>query len=121
MAVDTRSYKTIKLEREEGIAWLTLNRPEKRNAMNPTMHYEFLDALEQLESDDDTKVVIITGAGEAWCAGMDLKEFFREMDDKPRERRHLQRVGRTGGWDVLFMFPKPTIAMVNGYCFGGAF
>ena len=121
MAVDTRSYKTIKLEREEGIAWLTLNRPEKRNAMNPTMHYEFLDALEEIEDDPETFVLVITGAGQAWCAGMDLKEFFREMDDKPRERRQMARAGREGGWTRLFMYPKPTIAMVNGYCFGGAF
>jgi feruloyl-CoA hydratase/lyase len=121
MAVDTRDYKTIKVEREEGIAWLILNRPEKRNAMNPTMHYEFLDALEELEDDAETHVLVITGAGQAWCAGMDLKEYFREMDDKPRERRHLARTGREGGWTRLFMYPKPTIAMVNGYCFGGAF
>ncbi len=121
MAADARDYQTIKIEREEGIAWLILNRPEKRNAMNPTMHYEFLDALEELEFDDETKVLVITGAGQAWCAGMDLKEYFREMDDKPRERRQLARVGREGGWTRLFMYPKPTIAMVNGYCFGGAF
>jgi feruloyl-CoA hydratase/lyase len=121
MAVDTRDYKTIKVEREEGIAWLILNRPEKRNAMNPTMHYEFLDALEQIEDDAESLVLVITGAGQAWCAGMDLKEFFREMDDKPRERRQMARAGREGGWTRLFMYPKPTIAMVNGYCFGGAF
>ncbi|HWP28672.1 MAG TPA: enoyl-CoA hydratase-related protein, partial [Chloroflexota bacterium] len=50
MAVKT--YETIKVEQEEGIAWVTLNRPEKRNAMSPTLHYEMLDALTELEGDD---------------------------------------------------------------------
>jgi trans-feruloyl-CoA hydratase/vanillin synthase len=121
MAIETRDYRTIKVEREDGIAWLILNRPEKRNAMNPTMHYEFLDALIELESDPAAKVVVITGAGASWCAGMDLKEFFRDLDNNPRARRRVNLAGREGGWYRLSFYPKPTIAMVNGYCFGGAF
>ncbi|HLI27829.1 MAG TPA: p-hydroxycinnamoyl CoA hydratase/lyase [Chloroflexota bacterium] len=121
MAQGTRTYQTVKLEYEQGITWVILNRPEKRNAMNPTMHFEMLDVLDQLEADPDTKVLVLTGAGEAWCAGQDLKEFFRELDDKPAERARASRAAQQWRWHRLFTFPKPTIAMVNGYAFGGAF
>lgn len=119
MAVKT--YETIKVEQEEGIAWVTLNRPEKRNAMSPTLHYEMLDALTELEGDDSTSVLVLTGAGESWCAGQDLREYFRGLDDKPAERRRAGWAGQEWRWRKLFTYPKITIAMVNGYCFGGAF
>ena len=87
MAIDTKTYQTVKVEREEGIAWVILNRPEKRNAMNPTLHHEMVDVLVELESDTETRVLVLTGAGESWCAGQDLREYFRGLDDKPAERR----------------------------------
>lgn len=117
----TKSYKTVRVEKNGGITWAVLNRPEKRNAMNPQMHYDMLDVISELETDDETKVLILTGAGDSWCAGQDLKEFFRELDDKPAERRRVGWASQEWRWRRLFMFPKPTIAMVNGYCFGGAF
>ncbi len=117
----TKTYQTVKVEREDGITWVILNRPEKRNAMNPKMHYEMLDVLTELETDDETQVMILTGAGESWCAGQDLKEFFRELDNNPAERRRAGWASQEWRWRRLFTFPKPTIAMVNGYCFGGAF
>jgi len=118
---EIKSYKTVKVEREDGITWVTLNRPEKRNAMNPQMHYDMLDVLTELETDDATQVLVLTGAGTSWCAGQDLKEFFRELDNKPAERHRAGRAAQEWRWRRLFTFPKPTIAMVNGYCFGGAF
>jgi len=121
MTATGRSYQTVKVEREEGITWAILNRPEKRNAMNPTMHYEMVDILSELEEDPETKVLVLTGAGESWCAGQDLQEFFRALDDKPVERRRAGWASQEWRWRRLFYFPKPTIAMVNGYCFGGAF
>ena len=120
MAAD-KAYEAIKLDRDEGITTITLNRPEKRNAMNPTLHLEMLDALTELETDRDTRVLVITGAGEAWCAGQDLREFFRGLDDKPAERRRVGWASQEWRWRKLYYYPKPTIAMVNGYCFGGAF
>jgi len=117
----TKSYKTVRVEKDDGITWAVLNRPEKRNAMNPQMHYDMLDVISELETDDETKVLILTGAGDSWCAGQDLKEFFRELDDKPAERRRVGWASQEWRWRRLFTFPKPTIAMVNGYCFGGAF
>jgi trans-feruloyl-CoA hydratase/vanillin synthase len=114
-------YKTVKVEKENGITWVILNRPEKRNAMSPQLHFEMVDVLIELESDDETQVLVLTGAGDSWCAGQDLKEFFRELDDKPAERRRAEWATHEWRWRSLLTFPKPTIAMVNGYCFGGGF
>ncbi len=63
MATAVRTWQTVKLEREDGISWITLNRPEKRNAMSPTLHLEMNEVLDEVESDRDTKVVVLTGAG----------------------------------------------------------
>jgi trans-feruloyl-CoA hydratase/vanillin synthase len=117
----TKNYQTVKVEIEDGIAWTILNRPEKRNAMSPQLHYDMLEALTELETDKESKIVVLTGAGESWCAGQDLKEYFRATDNNPVERRKASWASQEWRWRRLFIFPKPTIAMVNGYCFGGAF
>ena len=65
---------------ENRIAWLSFNRPEKRNAMNPPLNRAMLKALEELEFRDDVGVLVLTGAGSSWSAGMDLKEYFRENE-----------------------------------------
>ena len=70
-------WNTVKVDVEEGIGWVTLNRPEKRNAMSPTLNNEMREVLEALEIDEDVKVLVLTGAGESFSAGMDLKEYFR--------------------------------------------
>ena len=121
MSLATLQYQTVKLEHENGITWVILNRPEKRNAMNPQMHFEMLDVLDQVEADPNTKVMVLTGAGESWCGGQDLKQFFRELDDKPAERVKASRAAQQWRWHRLYTLAKPTIAMVNGYAFGGAF
>ncbi len=121
MAIADKTYQTVKVEREDGIAWVTLNRPEKRNAMSPQLHFEMVDVLTELESDTSTSVLVLTGAGEAWCAGQDLREYFRGLDDKPAERRRASWATQEWRWRRLFTYPKVTIAMVNGYTFGGAF
>ena len=74
-----------------------------------------------LETDPAAKVIVLTGAGNAWSAGMDLKEYFRETDNDPDAQYRSFIAHRHWGWDNLAMSRKPTIAMVNGYCFGGAF
>jgi trans-feruloyl-CoA hydratase/vanillin synthase len=119
--METKSYQTVKVEKADGISWAILNRPEKRNAMSPQLHYDMLEALTELESDKDTRVVVITGAGESWCAGQDLKEYFRALEKNPAEKRKAGWASQEWRWRKLYTFPKPTIAMVNGFCFGGAF
>ena len=116
-----KSYKTVKVEKENGITWVILNRPEKRNAMSVQLHYDMLDAISELETDDETRVMVLTGAGNSWSAGQDLRDFFRVTDKNPAERRRAGWASQEWRWRRLFTFPKPTIAMVNGYCFGGAF
>ena len=73
-------WENVKVEFEDGIAWVTLNRPEKRNAMSPALNREMLGVLDALEIDDRCKVLVLTGAGESFSAGMDIKEYFREVD-----------------------------------------
>jgi trans-feruloyl-CoA hydratase/vanillin synthase len=115
-------FTTVKVEFGDGIAWVTLNRPEKRNAMSPTLNREMMDVLDQLEVDDRCNILVLTGAGEAFSAGMDIKEYFREVDKAtPIGVMRVQRASMGWQWRRLMFFPKPTIAMVNGWCFGGAF
>src|SRR5688572_27096269 len=116
-----KTYETLLVEREGGIAWITWNRPEKRNAMNPTLHFEMVEALTELESDTETSVLVLTGAGNSWCAGQDLREYFRGLDDKPLDRRRASWATQEWRWRRLYTYPKVTIAMVNGFAFGGAF
>ncbi len=110
------------MEVDDGIAWVELNRPEKRNAMSPTLNSEMVEVLLELDADDDCGVLVLTGAGEAWSAGMDLKEYFREVDGGPEHvQRRVRRDAAYWQWRLLRTYAKPTIAMVNGWCFGGAF
>jgi trans-feruloyl-CoA hydratase/vanillin synthase len=111
----------VLLHRENGIAWVTINRPAKRNAINPPVVYRMVEILSELEVDDSVKVVVLTGAGNAFSAGMDLRDYFRATDGKPSEQLKLFRANAQWQWKQLRFFSKPTIAMVNGYCFGGAF
>jgi trans-feruloyl-CoA hydratase/vanillin synthase len=112
----------VELDDEHAIAWVSFNRPEKRNAINPALNVEMLAVLDALDAEDRCKVVVLTGEGEAWSAGMDLQEYFRDIDDQPRWAQNRAR-GQTSAWQWrrLLGYMKPTIAMVNGWCFGGAF
>ena len=114
-------YQNVKVEIRNGIAWTMLNRPEKRNAMSPALHDEMDDALARLEHDDEVKVVVISGTGGNFSAGQDLKTFFRELENKPYERAKAAEAANRWRWARLYQYNKPTIAMVHGYCVGGAF
>ncbi len=114
-------YETILIEKGDGITWVIFNRPEKRNAMSPQLHYDMEAALDELALDPETRVLVITGAGGAFSAGMDLKLFFRDTAADPVARERSRHASLNWAWHLLAKFPKPTIAMVNGYCFGGAF
>ncbi len=114
-----REWPTVILERlgETGAARLTLNRPERRNALNPQLVEEFMAALEVIRADQSLRAVVTRGNGPSYCSGLDLY-FLREYSAAP-----------PGDWDrpsptvqffhVLRDFPRITIAQVHGYCLGG--
>lgn len=116
-SVSTPDYKLIKVERKENAAFLIFNRPEKKNAISPEMHLEIKDALERLAADESFRVLVLTGSGDSFCAGQDLKKFFQDNFEKPKEYERIGRINAEWG-EALRMFPKPTIAMVNGWCIG---
>ena len=106
-------YKNILVEKRDGIAIITFNRPEKLNAVSLEMRSEFLDALDELEVDDEVRVVIVTGAGRAFCAGADISEF--EMDPV-KLRKGAIRMKREPM--RILAFEKPIIGAVNGIAAG---
>ena len=113
---------TVAVEIEEQIAWVYFNRPEKKNCMSPTLNREMYATLDALELDARCGVVVLTGKGESWSAGMDLKEYFRDTDGAPDVVRvRIRAEAAAWQWRKLREYLKPTIAMVNGWCFGGAF
>jgi feruloyl-CoA hydratase/lyase len=121
MTKEESSSDIVLVEFADRVAFVTLNRPEKRNAMNPALNARMVEVLDELEGDERCGVLVLTGAGESWSAGMDLKEYFRDNDAKPRDVTLKTRRQASSWWTRLMYFEKPTIAMVNGWCFGGAF
>ena len=114
--------KTVMVEFEDGIAWVTMYRPEKKNAINVEMAQEMAQVIDALEVDERCGVLVLTGAGDSFSAGMDLRGYFGATDGlSDIERMRVYRVNGTWQWRRLLYYPKPTIAMVNGWCFGGAF
>lgn len=111
----SQSYETLLLERRGRVAIITINRPEKRNALNIQTREEGAALLEQLRSDDSVGVVVFTGAGDkAFIAGADIAEFAGRTANMQRE----VMLGRSL-FTAIDTFPKPIIAMINGYCLGG--
>ncbi len=76
---------------------------------------------DRLAEDKATKILVLTGAGEAWCAGQDIRLYFRATQGDPDARRRSNAASHRWRWEKLSTFPVPTIAMVNGYCYGAAF
>jgi trans-feruloyl-CoA hydratase/vanillin synthase len=114
-------HDTVTYSIEDGVAWVKFNRPEKRNAMSPALNRRMLEVLDELEFRDDIGVLVLTGEGSAWTAGMDLQEYFRDTEaDGLAGTRKAQRESY-GWWRRLRWYQKPTIAMINGWCFGGGY
>lgn len=106
---------TVLLEPDGRVAILTINRPDKLNALNAQVGVEVLAHLESIEGDDEIGAVVITGAGEkSFVAGADIGEF---KGRSPFDQRQAMRFPRV--FDVMSAFPKPVIAMINGFCLGG--
>src|SRR5262249_43971936 len=112
------AFETLLVKIDEGIGTITLNRPETRNAMNPRLHAEMNRALDELIDDETVRVIILTGAGESFSSGNDLKEFFAEQMESPLKFRRASL--QFAEWrEKLRSCPKPTIAAVDGWCLGG--
>ena len=114
------NYEQILYEVSESILTITLNRPEKLNAFTRQMMDEMIDALDRADKDDDIRVIIVTGAGRAFCAGADLSSGGNTFDSDSREDR-ISGLQRDGGGRLtlrIFECKKPVIAAVNGAAVG---
>ena len=111
----TQTYETLLLEKRDRVAIITINRPDKRNALNIKTREEGAALLEELRNDTDVRVVVFTGAGEkAFIAGADIAEFSGRTSMTQRD----VMMGRSL-FTAVDTFPKPVIAMINGFCLGG--
>jgi enoyl-CoA hydratase len=108
-------YETLLFERRDRVGIITINRPDKRNALNIKTREEGAALLDQLRDDDSVGVVVITGAGDkAFIAGADIAEFAGRTAMMQRDVMTARSL-----FTAIDTFPKPLIAMVNGYCLGG--
>jgi methylglutaconyl-CoA hydratase len=110
-------YATLKVDREDPVAFITFNRPEKRNAISTQMIQEILAALEEIES-SPVRVAILTGAGTAFSAGMDL-EGLRALAEQSHEQNLEDSRRMATLFHRIYSFPKPLIAAVNGHAIAG--
>ena len=115
-----QSFENVLVEIAANVAWVRLNRPTKRNAISPALSAEMLRVFRLLNGNPDVRVIVLTGAGQSFCAGMDLS-FLGQLADTPAELANFSADARGWMWEGITRSPKPVIAMVNGYCFGGGF
>lgn len=109
------NYETITVEKRDRVAVLTINRPDKLNALNSKVHSEGVAALNELRADDSVRVIVITGAGEkSFIAGADISEFAGQTPVTQRNLFYEKTL-----FNSIDNFPKPVIAMINGFCLGG--
>jgi enoyl-CoA hydratase/carnithine racemase len=106
-------YETILLEKRDGVAIITLNRPNKLNAVSLKMRLEVIDALDELEVDESIRVVIFTGAGRAFCAGADISAFGEDSIELRKQRARTKNMLRR-----IYEFEKPIIGAINGISAG---
>ncbi len=109
------TYETITVEKHGAVAVLTINRPDKLNALNNSVHAEGVAALDELRKDDSVRVLVITGSGpKSFIAGADISEFEGMTPVTQRNQFHEKTL-----FNTIDAFPKPVIAMINGFCLGG--
>ena len=117
----TPEAETVAYRVEDRIAWVRFNRPNKRNCMSPALNRRMHEVLEELEFREDVGVLVLSGEGTAWSAGMDLKEYFRDTEALGLGGVRKSQRESYGWFRRLRWYQKPTIAMVNGWCFGGGY
>src|SRR5260370_16574078 len=108
-----KTYQTIKVEKEDGITWVIFNRPDKRNAMSPQLHLDMDDALDELALDDETEILVITGAGESFSAGQDIRLYFRGTQGDPAMRAKSRRASNPWPSQHLSTLPNPPPPLPN--------
>lgn len=121
MSAERSESATVAATVEDGIAWVRLNRPEKKNAMSRKLNRQMLRVLDELEFRDDVGLLVLTADGDAWSAGMDLQEYFREPESEGFEAIRRSQMESYGWFARLRNYEKVTIAMIDGWCFGGAY
>jgi len=109
-------YSTILVDRTDGVATITLNRPQARNALDLVMRRELLTVLDELEAEAAVRVVILTGGGGHFSAGGDVKTMAAKRQTAAEGRARVESLNRF--IIRLFEYPKPTIAMVDGFAVG---
>src|SRR5260370_7621227 len=109
-------YETIEITKDKGITFVTLNRPDKRNAMSPQLHREMDEALDDLAVDPETQVLVLTGAGEAFCAGQDIELFFRAGAKDPAMMQRTRRASNPSPCQTLPTFPHPPTSTTHTHC-----
>jgi methylglutaconyl-CoA hydratase len=115
---DMGHYQTLHLHTDSGVLSITLNRPEKRNALSPQMMEELTHALEAAAKNPACGIIILTGAGSAFCAGLDL-DHLESLNAKTPAEHRLDTERIAGLLMTLYHLPKPTIAAVNGAAIAG--
>ncbi len=114
----TEVTQDLLVEEKDGIATLTLNRPQSHNAINMGMYQALPDLVAGLDKDPDVKVVVVRGAGEkSFASGADIKEFEKERGSAAAARNYNEKVAAAER--AIEGLSKPTIAMIHGYCIGG--
>ncbi len=109
------NYETILIEKRGKVAIITINRPDKLNALSSKVHEEGISALDELRNDTEIRVVVITGSGEkSFVAGADISEFAGKSAAAQRDIMNARSL-----FNSIDTFPKPVIAMINGFCLGG--
>ena len=111
------AYETLILEKEGGVRIITLNRPERLNALNSQLILDLSNAIDEIEADEEAVTVIVTGAGRGFCAGADIKEMAQPQPDAPRRRQAGST--RFAFFNRLEEMGRPVIAAINGPCNGG--
>ncbi len=108
-------------EKRDRIAWVTINRPEARNAIDPDVHRLMIETWADFADDDSVDVAVLTGAGEAFCAGADLKTYIPPIieDATPARIREIVELGLNGLTRGMHRIPKPIVAAVNGWALAG--
>lgn len=125
MGLANRSYESLLIEQVGRVVRVTLNRPERRNAISPTMRRELIDIVEACAQESSVNVIIIRGAGKAFCAGYDIASPASDTGEHGASaqvsvpRRAVETINLARDWSRIWNAPIPVIAQIHGHCLAG--